>query len=68
MTIDLTTSAGLGAAVSFAFALVFAVLPPARKWFEGNVGGYVGESTRSEIEYAREHGKSIRWLEPSLTY
>lgn len=28
-----------------------------------NVGGYVGESTRSEIAYAREHGKPIRWLE-----
>lgn len=29
-----------------------------------NVGGYVGDSTRSEIEYAREHGKPLRWLEP----
>jgi hypothetical protein len=29
-----------------------------------NVGGYVGSSTRSEIEYAKEHGKIIRWLEP----
>lgn len=29
-----------------------------------NVGGYVGESTRSEIEYAQQQGKSIRWLEP----
>ena len=28
-----------------------------------NVGGYIGESTRSEIEYAREHGKMIRYLE-----
>jgi len=28
-----------------------------------NVGGYIGESTRSEIEYAREHGKSIEYLE-----
>lgn len=28
-----------------------------------NVGGYVGESTRSEIEYATEHGKDIRYLE-----
>ena len=24
-----------------------------------NVGGYIGESTRSEIEYARKHGKEI---------
>jgi hypothetical protein len=29
-----------------------------------NVGGYIGESTRSEIEYAKAHGKAIRYLEP----
>ncbi len=29
-----------------------------------NVGGYIGESTRSEIEYARKHGKEILYLEP----
>lgn len=28
-----------------------------------NVGGYVGESTRSEIEYAKAHGKRVRYLE-----
>ncbi len=28
-----------------------------------NVGGYIGESTKSEIEYAREHGKQILFLE-----
>ena len=28
-----------------------------------NVGGYIGESTRSEIEYAKSAGKSIRYLE-----
>ncbi len=28
-----------------------------------NPGGYIGESTKSEIEYAREHGKRIRFLE-----
>lgn len=28
-----------------------------------NVGGYVGDSTRSEIAYARGHGKRVRWLE-----
>ena len=28
-----------------------------------NVSGYVGKSTRSEIEYARAKGKPIRWLE-----
>lgn len=32
-----------------------------------NVGGYIGESTRSEIDYARRHGKQIRYLEPSLS-
>lgn len=30
-----------------------------------NVGGYVGDSTRSEIAYAVEHGKTVRWLEPA---
>lgn len=29
-----------------------------------NVGGYIGESTRSEIEYAKKCGKRIRYLEP----
>ena len=28
-----------------------------------NVGGYIGESTRSEIDYAIEHGKKVRYLE-----
>ena len=28
-----------------------------------NVGGYIGESTRSEIEYARKNGKAVRFLE-----
>lgn len=28
-----------------------------------NVGGYIGDSTRSEIEYAREHGKGVFYLE-----
>ena len=28
-----------------------------------NVGGYIGESTRSEIEYARKKGKRIEYLE-----
>jgi len=30
-----------------------------------NVGGYIGESTRSEIEYADAHGKPVRYLEPA---
>lgn len=29
-----------------------------------NVGGYIGESTRSEVEYAIEHDKPVKWLEP----
>jgi len=28
-----------------------------------NAGGYVGSSTRSEIEYAKAHGKAVRYLE-----
>lgn len=29
-----------------------------------NVGGYIGESTASEIAYAKAHGKSVIYLEP----
>ena len=29
-----------------------------------NKGGYIGSSTRSEIEYATAHGKKINYLEP----
>lgn len=29
-----------------------------------NVGGYIGESTRSEIEYALAHDKPVEYLEP----
>lgn len=28
-----------------------------------NVGGYIGTSTRSEIEYAKATGKKVRYLE-----
>ena len=28
-----------------------------------NVGGYIGDSTRSEIEYAKTHGKTVEYLE-----
>ena len=28
-----------------------------------NVGGYIGSSTKSEIEYAKEHNKVVRYLE-----
>lgn len=30
-----------------------------------NVDGYIGESTRSEIEYAQRLGKPVRYLEPT---
>lgn len=29
-----------------------------------NVGGYIGESTRSEVEYAERIGRPVDWLEP----
>ena len=29
-----------------------------------NVGGYIGKSTASEIQYAHEHVKKIHYLEP----
>ena len=29
-----------------------------------NVGGYIGESTRREIAYAKQKGKHIEYLEP----
>ena len=32
--------------------------------FVVNVDGYIGDSTRSEIEYAKAHGKAVRYLEP----
>ena len=28
-----------------------------------NVGGYIGSSTRSEIDYAKTNGKTVRYLE-----
>ena len=30
-----------------------------------NVGGYIGSSTRSEIEYALRTGREVRYLEPA---
>ena len=29
-----------------------------------NVGGYIGDSTRTEIEYAKRMGKRVSYLEP----
>ncbi len=31
-----------------------------------NVGGYIGDSTRSEIAYAKAHGKKVEYLEPMV--
>lgn len=31
--------------------------------FVVNVGGYIGNSTKNEIEYAKEHNKEILYLE-----
>ena len=31
-----------------------------------NVRGYIGESTRRELEYAREQGKVVRFLEEEI--
>ena len=32
--------------------------------FVVNVGGYIGESTKGEIEYAMNNGKVVNYLEP----
>lgn len=29
----------------------------------GYIGDYIGDSTKSEIKYAKEHGKTVRYLE-----
>ena len=31
-----------------------------------NVGGYIGASTKSEIEYAKRSGKAVRYLEETV--
>ena len=31
-----------------------------------NVGGYIGDSTRSEIEYAKKQGKKVKYLSLSV--
>ncbi|MEV0149067.1 MULTISPECIES: hypothetical protein [unclassified Nonomuraea] len=33
--------------------------------FVVNPGGYIGESTRSEVKYAEKLGKPVRYLEPA---
>lgn len=32
-----------------------------------NVGGYIGESTKKEIEHAEKNGKAVRYLEPIIS-
>ena len=32
-----------------------------------NVGGYIGESTRSEIESAKKNGRAVKYLENPVT-
>ena len=32
-----------------------------------NVGGYVGSSTKREVEFARQNSKPVRYMFPSLT-
>lgn len=32
--------------------------------FVVNVGGYIGQSTKNEIDYALEHGVEVQFLEP----
>ena len=32
-----------------------------------NVDGYIGDSTKRELAYARSQGKVVRWLEPEVT-
>lgn len=32
-----------------------------------NVGGYIGQSTRRELDYAISLGKTVRYLEPTMT-
>lgn len=33
-----------------------------------NVGGYIGDSTKSEVRYALRHKKPVRWLEPENSW
>lgn len=33
-----------------------------------NVGGYIGDSTKSEIEYAKAHGKEVHYLEEEVIW
>lgn len=43
--------------------LHFRKIDLADRVFVINVDGYIGESTRNEIEYAKKHGKPVSYLE-----
>lgn len=45
-------------------AVHFRKIELANEVFVVNIGGYIGESTRNEIEYAKKLGKKINYLEP----
>ena len=38
-------------------------LSKTKEMIDDNVGGYIGDSTRSEIQYAEEHGKPVRYYQ-----
>ena len=44
--------------------LHFAKIDLADRVYVINVGGYIGESTRNEINYAKATGKPIEYMEP----
>lgn len=44
--------------------LHFSKIDLADEIFVVNVGGYVGSSTKREIEYARSLGKPVNWMFP----
>ena len=46
------------------WTLLFSGLMVADEIFIINMGGYIGSSTKSEIECAKNTGKSIKYLEP----
>ena len=42
-------------------------IDPSDEVYVINVGGYIGSSTRAEIEYAKATGKPVRYLEDPMT-
>jgi len=56
--------AGRAAAIERLGSLHFAKIDLADEILVLNVGGYIGASTRAEIDYARRTGTPVRYLEP----